>query len=222
MASHVRSGLSKIPWRIVGWGAAVVLLALPFVAMQFTADVSWTASDFIAFGIMLLMVGVPLEMVARASSNWSYRGAAALALFAMFVTIWANLAVGIVGSQDNPANQLFLVALLIGLSGAAIARFRAGGMALAMLATALSLGVVFAIASSAPSDEPWATHSGEAIGTSFFAGMFFRWTVPESGAISLTRSAGSSEFPRPTTARQIRRQRRRGRSPRNSCQSGRS
>jgi hypothetical protein len=45
-------------------------------------------------------------------------------------------------------------------------------MALAMLATALSLGIVFAIASSAPTDEPWITHSAEAVGTSVFAGMF--------------------------------------------------
>ena len=71
MASDVAGTLSKVPWRAIGWGGAVALLALPFVAMQFTADVNWTLSDFAAFGVMLLMVGVPLALVARRSAKWA-------------------------------------------------------------------------------------------------------------------------------------------------------
>lgn len=172
MASDVAVSLGKVPWRAVGWGGAAALLALPFVAMQFTPEVNWTAGDFIAFTIMVLMVGVPLELVARFSDNWSYRGGAVLALFGMFLTIWANLAVGIVGSEHNPANQFFFLALLIGLGGAAIARFRAKGMAVAMLATAAALGVAFVVASSGPTDEPMVKHYVEGIGTGVFAALF--------------------------------------------------
>jgi hypothetical protein len=172
MASQAGTTLSRIPWRPLGWGAAVALLLLPLIAMQFTKEVVWTLADFMVFGVMLLMVVIPLELVARVSSSWSYRGAAALALFGMFLTIWANLAVGIVGSENNPANQLFFAALLVGIAGSVVARLRPRGMALAMVATAASLGLAFLIASSGATDEPWVKHSVEAVGTSIFA-LFF-------------------------------------------------
>jgi hypothetical protein len=43
--------------------------------------------------------------------------------------------VGIVGSEHKPANLLFFAALLIGMVGGALARFRARGMSRAMIAT---------------------------------------------------------------------------------------
>ena len=140
MASRPNNAGAGIPWRAIGWGGAAALLALPFIAMQFTGEVVWTLSDFIVFGAMILMGGIPLELTVRMSRDWSYRGGALLALIGMFLTIWANLAVGIVGSEHNPANLGFFAALLVGIAGSAIARFRANGMAIAMVATAASLG----------------------------------------------------------------------------------
>jgi hypothetical protein len=157
---------------MIGWGGAAALLALPFIAMQFTRDVNWTLSDFIVFGAMILMVGIPLELVARASRSWYYRGGALLALAAAFLTVWANLAVGIVGSEDNPANLMFFGALLVGVAGTIATRVRAGGMAWAMVATAASLGVAFVIAASGPTDEPNVSHLIEAVGTGVFAALF--------------------------------------------------
>ena len=171
MASDVVG--SRVPWRAIGWGGAALLLAMPFVAMQLGASgVNWTPGDFIVFGAMLLLVGIPLELVARSNSSWAYRGAAVLALLGMFLTIWANLAVGIVGSENNPANQLFFGALLAGIIGAIVARGRAQGMALAMAATATALGVAFVIASAGATDEPMVKHGIEAIGTGVFAALF--------------------------------------------------
>jgi hypothetical protein len=172
MASRPENAGGGIPWRAIGWGGAAALLALPFVAMQFTRDVVWTFGDFVAFGVMLLMVGIPLELAVRTSHNWFYRGGALLALGGAFLTIWANLAVGIVGSEDNPANLLFFAALLVGIAGSAIARFRPNGMAIAMVATAASMGVAFAIAVTGPTDEPNVSHWLELAGTSVFAALF--------------------------------------------------
>lgn len=172
MASEASGVLARAPWRTIGWGGAAALLALPFIAMQFTREVNWTGSDFVVFGAMLLLVGVPLELAVRASDNWSYRGGALLALTGMFLTIWANLAVGIVGSEDNAANAWFFGALLVGIVGTVIARAKPRGMALAMTATAAALGGAFMVAVSGPTDEPWVPHLLELIGTGVFAALF--------------------------------------------------
>lgn len=99
-------------------------------------------------------------------------GGAALALLGAFLTIWTNLAVGIVGSNDNPANFLFFGALLVGVAGAIVARFRPRGLGIAMAVTAAALCVAFVIAVSGPTDEPWVPHVRELIGTSVFAALF--------------------------------------------------
>jgi len=171
MASKANGGGARIPWRIIGWGAAVTLLVLPFLAMQFTSDVNWTAADFIVFAVMLLAVGVPLELAARYGGNRAYLAAVALALLGGFFVTWVNLAVGIVGSEHNPANNLFFVALLVGVAGAALARFRARGMWIAMAATTLGLALAFGIAVSGRTDEPHVSHLVELAGTSVFAAL---------------------------------------------------
>ena len=38
-------------------GTCLGLLLIPFVAMQFTNEVAWTASDFLVMGMLLLSVG---------------------------------------------------------------------------------------------------------------------------------------------------------------------
>ena len=160
------------PWRLLGWGGAVGLLLAPLVAMRFTSDVNWTASDFIFAGILFALIGGAFELAIWASRNRAYRAGAALALCGAFLTIWANLAVGIVGSENNPANMLFFAALLIGIVMASVGRFRAKGMSVAALATAASLGVAFVIAVMQPTDEPFVPHIREAIGTAVFAALF--------------------------------------------------
>ncbi|MGZ2412167.1 hypothetical protein ACUXST_001588 [Sphingomonas sp. F9_3S_D5_B_2] len=172
----------RFPWRIIGWGGAVALLALPFVAMQFHTDVNWTLGDFIVFGVMLGTVGAGVELAVRASGSWAYRGGAVLGLAATFLVVWANLAVGIVGNEHNPANQFFFLALLIGLVSAAAARFRAHGMALAMLVTAGGLMAAFAAAMIDRPEEPGVHVTVEFAGTSVFAMLFV-------GAAALFRKA---------------------------------
>ena len=131
--STARSGQG---WRMAGWGAAVALLAVPFVAMRFTDEVRWTGSDFIFAGILFGTVGLVIELAVRRSSDWAYRGGAIAAVFAAFLIVWANGAVGMIGNEDNPYNLLFGLPILIALLGSIAARFRARGMSLAMLGAA--------------------------------------------------------------------------------------
>lgn len=124
------------PWRVIGWGTIGGLVLLPAVAMQFTAEVNWTAEDFIAASVMLGGVGLAFEMAVRASGSAAYRAGAAVALALCLLLLWANAAVGIVGSEDEPVNLWFNLIPLFALFGAIGARFRARGMAAAMAATA--------------------------------------------------------------------------------------
>ena len=128
--------------RILGWVAVAVLLMLPLVAMQFTDEVNWTAEDFIAAGVMLGAAGLGTEFLVRRSSSHAYRLGAVFAVLAAFLTVWANLAVGMIGDEGNPYNLLFGGVLLTALLGMALARFQPAGMAVAMVVTAAAQAAV--------------------------------------------------------------------------------
>ncbi|WP_207484363.1 hypothetical protein [Arenibaculum pallidiluteum] len=128
------------------WAGAAVLLLLPLVAMQFTDEVDWDEADFLVFGAMLVSACGGLERAARMTSSIAYRAAMGVALAAAFILVWMNLAVGIIGSEDNPANLMFGAVLAVGIIGAAMARLRPRGMARALLATALAQSSVTVIA----------------------------------------------------------------------------
>ena len=172
MAELVRKAAYGTMWRIIGWGTAVVLLAAPFVAMQLNAaGVNWTAGDFVFAAVIFGTIGGLLELaVWKIKSGW-YRAGVALALLGYLLTIWVNLAVGIVGTEHNPSNQLFFAALLIGIVGAFISRFRSSGMSWAMIGTAAGIAVAFVIAKAARSDEPNVSHWAELAGTSIFTAI---------------------------------------------------
>jgi hypothetical protein len=162
-----------IPWRIIGWGGAVVLLSLPFIAMQLNAGgVDWSAGDFLFMGVLLGTVGGLLELAVRMSSNRFYRGGVGLALLGSFLVIWVNLAVGIVGSEHNPNNQLFFVALLMGIAGAIGGRGKADGMTRATITTAVAIVLAFFIAQAGGRNELIVRPLVEGVGTSILVLLF--------------------------------------------------
>ena len=132
------SGRGWSPWRIAGWSFAGLLLLLPAVAMQFTDQVNWTVSDFIFAAVLILSVGIPLEIVVRKTGNMAYRAAVLFALAAAFLLVWINGAVGIIGSESNDANVMFGGVLAVAFVGSIIARGRALGMTVVMIAAACS------------------------------------------------------------------------------------
>lgn len=84
-------------------------------------------------------------MIALAHST-AYRLAVGCAVLGILFLTWLNLAVGIIGSEDNPANLMYVGMLAIGAAGALIVRFRAHAMAQVMLAMALMQLLIAAIA----------------------------------------------------------------------------
>lgn len=120
------------------WGGATALLLLPAVAMQFTNEVDWDAFDFLVMGGLLMAVCLAFETAVRLARDKAYLVAAAIAVGASFLTVWANLAVGIIGREGNPVNDLFYGVVAVAFAGALLARLRPRGLAWAMVATAVA------------------------------------------------------------------------------------
>jgi len=118
--------------------ATAFLLLIPLVAMQFSQEMQWDLADFVLAGGLLFGTGLAYVLVARMGNNGSYRLGAGVAVLAGLLLIWINLAVGFLGSEDNPANLLFGAVLAVASGGAMGARFRPLGMSRAMFAAALT------------------------------------------------------------------------------------
>lgn len=77
---------------------ALCVLMVPLVAMQFTAEVNWDATDFIVMGMLLVGIGSAYVLLARLFRKTEYKLAVGAVLGLIFLLTWAELAVGIFGS----------------------------------------------------------------------------------------------------------------------------
>lgn len=160
-------------WRMAPWTISALLLLLPLVAMQATDEVDWNPADFAVFGAMLFGACGAYELAVRMNSIVIYRAAVGVAVVAAFVLTWINLAVGIIGSEDNPANLMYGGVLAAGLLGALIVRFQPHGMACALVATALAqiaVGVIALVARLGSAGENWP--GAIVVLTGFFASLW--------------------------------------------------
>ncbi len=113
-----------------------VIMSLPLVAMQFTHEVNWSPADFAIAWSLMAGVGMAYHLATSRERNFLYRMAMGLALVTAFVLVWVNLAVGIIGNEDHPANRMYFGVLVIGCLGAGLARLKPLGMFHALLLTA--------------------------------------------------------------------------------------
>jgi len=120
------------------WVIAILsILMIPLVAMQFTNEVNWSLSDFIIMGIILFSIGLSYELIARKSEEIVYRSAFGVALAGVFLLLWVNGAVGIIGSEDNPANLMYGMVLIAGILGSFMSRLKSKDMMVTLLVIAL-------------------------------------------------------------------------------------
>ena len=124
-------------WRTLIWGGAAVLFILPAVAMQLTNEVVWTASDFLVWAAMLLVACTVADVALRKAKNFITLAAGLIAVGAGFFTVWVNLAVGIIGNENDPHNLAFMAVPMVALVGGVIARLKPDRMAVAMLVAAV-------------------------------------------------------------------------------------
>jgi hypothetical protein len=127
------SGTSARIGRVVM--ATALLLLVPFVAMQFTAEVNWSMLDFAFMGALLFGTGLAYQLIAWHARSAAYRLAVAVAMAGVFFLVWVNAAVGIIGDPGG-VNLMYAGVLLIGIVGAVATRLRAPAMAWPLFAMA--------------------------------------------------------------------------------------
>ena len=123
-----------------------LLLLIPLVAMQFTKEVNWTGSDFVFAGVVLFGAGLAFVLLARLGNSVPYKLGVGVGVGAGLLLVWANAAVGLVGSEHNPANLLYGAVLAVAFIGALVARLRPLGTSWAMFAAALTYVAVTLVA----------------------------------------------------------------------------
>lgn len=124
----------------------VLILAIPLVAMQFTDEVKWGVTDFILMGALIFGTGVLFMLALRSSEHLAYRAAMILMIGAIFLMIWVNLAVGLIGSGPNVGNLMYAGVIAVIIIGIYLSKFKAAGMERAMFVTAFALIVLAAVA----------------------------------------------------------------------------
>ena len=102
--------------RMAVWGGAGVAWLIPLAAKLLT-DLPWTTFDFIAWGVMLLVAAGVCEVGLRLSGSLAYRAGFVVAAGTSFLIVWSNLAVGIIGNENNPLNQIFFGVIAVGIVG---------------------------------------------------------------------------------------------------------
>jgi hypothetical protein len=86
-------------FRLIGIFVAVAaLLLVVYATMWLTGDMKWSRFDFTVAGMLLFGTGIAIELVLRKVRNTTHRLAICAAIVFVLFVIWAELAVGLIGT----------------------------------------------------------------------------------------------------------------------------
>jgi hypothetical protein len=173
-----------------------LLLSIPLGRSLVVSGWDWDVRVFLLVGgvaTLLFSMGLAFQMVIRKLGTTVYRAAVGVALVTTFVLVWGNF---VQAADDvNPAALMYLSVPIVGIIGAAVARFRPDGMARALFVTALAQALVLAIMLIVrnPQVTPWTAavlrgFAGNAVFFTLFVGsaLLFRKAArqqPAPGAV---------------------------------------
>ena len=106
--------------RIAAWLAAGAVLSLPLIAMQFTHEVVWTASDFVMAGLLLFGALGMFELLTRRPASVGRRVMIGGLLLGAVLIIWIDGAVGIVDDRSASTDAMVLVGAALAIVAAII------------------------------------------------------------------------------------------------------
>ena len=163
------------------------ILTIPLIAMQFTSEVNWTFGDFLIMGILLFSTGTAYVLISRVSSTLTYRLAVGTGIGTGFFLMWSNMAVGLIGSEDNLINVAYFGLIAVGFAGALVARFQPKGMTLVMGAIAVSQMAIAGYALLTGAQDLPHSSVGQILGVNAFFTVF--WVA---SALLFRQAAGTS------------------------------
>jgi hypothetical protein len=102
----------------------LIFLTIPLTAMYFFSAVAWSLSDFVIAGVLIFGTGVLYKFVTLSKSEIWYKTGMGLAFLAGLTLIWVNMAAGIVGTENNPFNLVYVALIAAALAGLFVIRFK--------------------------------------------------------------------------------------------------
>lgn len=117
---------------------ATSLLIIPIIASFVVNGWAWTLFDYVFAWVLFAGIGMIYTFVASKGNNTTYKIATALGAIGVLALIWINGAVGIIGSENNPANMMYEAVLIVGLWGMIISGLKPKGMTITMSIVAIS------------------------------------------------------------------------------------
>ncbi|GAB4147062.1 MAG: hypothetical protein OHK0017_08330 [Patescibacteria group bacterium] len=112
-------------------------LLLPLVGMQISTDIMWTTFDFIFAGSIIFIALLSFEFLISKISNIEFKLASGLTVASTTFLLWTNLAVGLIGNENEAANYMYLVVIAVIIAGTAISKFKPRNMAYTLFVAAL-------------------------------------------------------------------------------------
>jgi hypothetical protein len=82
-------------FRIARWSLIALLLVAPLIAMRFTDEVKWTASDFAFAGVLLGGAGLVFEAATLKVRGRVQRTLLGVGVIGVVLVVWVEAAVGI-------------------------------------------------------------------------------------------------------------------------------
>ncbi len=118
---------------------STALLIVPITAPFFVDGWLWTGFDYIFAWVLFSLVSLAITFVIKSEKATLYKLAASLAVVTIFLLVWINAAVGLIGDGDlDSPNALYFGVLAVGFILAVISRFKPQGMSRALLTMALA------------------------------------------------------------------------------------
>ena len=127
--------MKNISKRLIIWTIVIVLILILLIVMQFSNEINW--SETLAYSIILLIAGGLYELYQwLKKQSKMYRIARYIGLFWIFFLGRVSGAIGIIGSENNPANIMYRAIPGIIIIGSLISQFKPYWMAFTLFITA--------------------------------------------------------------------------------------
>jgi hypothetical protein len=135
--------------RLKRLGSVAALMVIPVILLRAAQGFEFDPGDLIFLAILLGLLFAAHEVLLRIPNRLAFHAGLAVAVLTGLGQIWVNLAVGIIGTEDDPANLIYAAVIVVAVLGSAIAAFRPAGLAVAMAFTAIVQASTFFVALAA-------------------------------------------------------------------------